>query len=250
MQVVVDSLLTNYEQSGSGRVVLLLHGWGDDLRTFAQLRADLAKQFTVVSLDLPGFGQTQAPPTVWDLDNYAQFVQAFLQKLQVAEVYAVVGHSNGGALAIRGVAQQTLQAQRLVLLAAAGIRTTQRGRRLALKVVAKTGKVLTFWLPRQYRRTLQKKLYGAAGSDMLVVPHLQETFKKTVRQDVQADARQLTVPTLLVYGEQDRATPPLYGELYHQMITGSTLEVLASAGHFVHHDQATRVATLLQEFLA
>ncbi len=250
MQVVVDSLLTTYDRKGKGKTVLLLHGWGDNSNTFTHLSAALDSQYEIVSLDLPGFGQTQTPPEVWDLDSYASFIKSFTDKLGIKHVYSIVGHSNGGALAIRGLAQGSLQADKLVLIAASGVRPVKTLRRLALMVIAKVGKVATFWLPSQKRQSLRKKLYGVAGSDMLVAPNLQATFKKTVRQDVQADAKQLTQPTLLIYGAKDRAVPLQDGKRYLQLITHSHLEILPEAEHFVHHNQAAKVEALIKEFLA
>jgi len=250
MQIVVDSLLTTYQTRGTKKpTVLLMHGWGDDHRTFKGLQADLAKDYTVVAVDLPGFGGTQVPSSVWGLAEYAAFTQKFLAKLGITSLHAVVAHSNGAAVAIYGVAHGTIKTDKLVLLGAAGIRDRQKGRRLAVKVIAKTGKVATFWLPEHHRKKLQKKLYGTVGSDMLVVPQLEATFKKTVRQDVQADAKQLKLPTLLIYGEKDTATPPLYGEIYHNLIADSTLQTVGGASHFVHHDQPAQVSGAILEFL-
>ena len=250
MQVVVDSLLTQYEKTGNGqRTVLLLHGWGDTHKTFAQLQPELAKSFTVISLDLPGFGATQAPASVWGLEDYAQFVNSFSSKLRVKQVDAVVAHSNGAAVAIRGVAQGVISTDKLVLIGAAGIRDQETVKRWVVKIVAKVGKLATIWLPLRYRKKLQKKLYGKVGSDMLVVPALEETFKKTVRQDVQADAKMLIVPTLLVYGSNDKATPPFYGEIYQKLIAGSKLLIVDGATHFVHHEEPEQVGQAIQEFL-
>src|SRR5438105_2284867 len=109
--------MTNYQLSGKGRLVLLLHGWGDSLATWKDLQKKLASNLQVLALDLPGFGNTEAPKAVWDLDNYAQFVADFLQKLDLDQPYAVVCHSNGGALAIRAVSLGKLQPKKLVLLA-------------------------------------------------------------------------------------------------------------------------------------
>jgi len=249
MQVVVDGLLTEYTQTGQGKVVVLLHGWGDNAKTYANLQTQLAKKYCVVSLDLPGFGGTQVPNEVWGLASYANFTKSFLEKLKLHDVYAFVGHSNGGALAIMGLGLGVLESQKLVLIASAGIRDKQKARRLFVKVVAKTGKVATFWLPKVTKHKLQKRFYGAVGSDMLVVPQLQETFKKTVREDVQDQAKMLTLPTLLIYGLQDKATPVLYGRLYKALIKDSKLVVLDNAEHFVHHDQADKTTRLIMDFL-
>lgn len=252
MQLVVNSLLTTYEDTGNnqGKVILCLHGWGDDRRTFAGLTKALQSSYRVISVDLPGFGSSQAPHEVWGLEDYVSFLVDFLKKLQIEELSALIGHSNGGALAILALSRGMLSTQRLVLLGAAGIRDQEKAKKLGLKVIAKTGKAATFWLPANKKKALQKRLYGAAGSDMLVVPHLQETFRKTVAQDVQADAKAITTPTLLIYGERDRATPVQYGEIYHRQIKGSKLEVVPGAEHFVHHDKPAEVQRLIEEFIS
>lgn len=227
----------------------MLHGWGDTGATFRGLADELKGRYGVLTLDLPGFGQTQAPPVAWNLGDYARFVRNVLAKLD-AKPYALIAHSNGGAVAIRGLASGDLQAEKLILLAAAGIRNRQKSRRFMLKIIAKTGKAATFWLPGSYKKGLQKWLYGAAGSDMLTAPHMRETFKATVREDVQKDARQLRLPTLLVYGADDRATPPLYGHIYARLIPGSQLQIIKGAGHFLHQTDTPKVTGLIKEFLA
>jgi len=250
MQVVVDSLLTNYRQTGKGgQQILLIHGWGDSLETFSALVKELQKKNVVTALDLPGLGSSQIPPVPWELADYANFVQKFCEKLKLNPAI-LIAHSNGAAVAIKVVANKNLIPKKVVLLGAAGIRDKQKLRKIGLKVVAKSGKVATFWLPRRHKRKLKEKLYGAAGSDMLKVPHLQETFKRTVREDVQKDAATITIPTLLIYGENDRATPPEYGELYHRLVTNSKFKLVKGAGHFVHQDDPVQVSRLIEEFIS
>lgn len=230
--------------------MVILHGWGDNARGFVSLQTTLAKHYQVLAIDLPGFGGTQAPQQTWGLDEYAQFVADTLKKLELNDVYALIGHSNGGAIAIRGTASGVLQPTKLVLLAAAGIRSTRSGQKLGLKLVTKIGKVLTFWLPAKQKRQLRSNLYTSVGSDMLVVPELQETFKKTVSQDVQADAKKISTPTMLIYAVEDDAVPIEDGRKYHSLIQDSQLVEVENAGHFVHLDQPETVARTIQEFLS
>ena len=248
MQIVIDKLLTDYEIAGKGKLVLLLHGWGDSSKSFTDLKTDLSRNYRVLAIDLPGFGATQPPPVAWNLDDYSRFLNSFLAKLGL-EPYAVIGHSNGGALAIRAISLERLKPRKLVLLAASGIRGGGRAKRLVLKIIAKTGDVATLWMPERYRRGLRKSLYGAAGSDMLVAPQLQETFKKTVRQNVAADAAKITIPVLLLYAKDDRAVSLVDGETYHNLMEKSELQVIKDAGHFVHHDQPAEVDSLVEDFL-
>jgi pimeloyl-ACP methyl ester carboxylesterase len=250
MNCVVNGLLCTYKTSGKGsKTVVLLHGWADSLATFTELQKELGKKYKVVSLDLPGFGGTDTPAEVWGLGDYAEFVVAFLDKIGQTKPYALIGHSNGGPIAICALASGQLTAKKLVLLASAGVRDVRTARKKVLKAVAKTGKLLSKPLPQSVRTRMRRRLYKAAGSDMLVAEHLQETFKKVVGQDIQEDAAGLQLPTLLIYGQNDTETPPAYGRLLNSRIVGSDLKIVTQAGHYVHHDQPTIVARAIQEFL-
>ena len=259
MQVVVDNLLTSYERCGKPdasvkpetqpRKVLILHGWGDDSHGWAETCAQLSDGFDIVTLDLPGFGGSAAPPQAWGIGDYAAFVAAFLQKIDF-QPYAIIGHSNGGAIAVRGLAEGKLHAERLVLLSSAGIRNVMHGRRSLLRVLTKAGKVVTYPLPSSVKKKLRSHLYTTIGSDLLIAEHMQETFKRVVTDDIQADAAKLTLPTLLVYGEDDAATPVQYGRILRNLISGSKLETIAEAGHFVHLDKPETVIPMVRKFLS
>ncbi len=249
MQVVVDGLLTNYESLGSGKPILLLHGWGDSSKGLRSLQKTLSVSARVIALDLPGFGGSESPRSAWGLDEYAQFIAHFLTKIEAPHLSAVFGHSNGGAIAIRGLGRGWLQADKLILLASAGVRDTDKGRLKIMRYATKAGKVLASPLPKRTQQRLRQKLYTRVGSDMLVAEHLQESFKRVVADDVQADAKTLTLPTLIIYGEQDQDTPAVYGMAFHEAIDGSTLEILPDAGHFVHLDQPQRVERSIKDFL-
>jgi pimeloyl-ACP methyl ester carboxylesterase len=249
MQAIVDSLLTHYEVHGKGKTVLLLHGWGDSAAGLHALQTALAKKYTVIALDLPGFGGTQPPGGAWGLDDYAYFVDHFLAKIDAKPLKAILGHSNGGAVAIRGMARGWLSADRLVLLASAGIRGEYQGRTKSLRVLTKVGKAMTAPLPKSVKQKLRSQVYKTVGSDMLVAEHLQETFKKVVEDDVRVDALHLTLPTLLIYGDKDESTPLRYGKMFNEAIKGSKLEVIPGASHFVHTDEPEKVVKMIESFL-
>lgn len=247
MQVIVDSLLTAYDILGSGQPVLFLHGWGDNRHGLRPLALSLEGKQTVL-LDLPGFGQTQAPPKAWGLDDYAAFVGDFLKKTEFKPV-AIVAHSNGGAIAIRGLANGSLKTDKLVLLASAGIRDEYTARKKGLKLLAKGAKLLTAPLPKRAKHKLKRGAYNAIDSELFVAEHLQETFRKIVADDVMQDAARVNVPVLLVYGSDDESTPLRYGEKFAAVMPKAELKVVPGAGHFVHVDEADAVSTYLKDFL-
>jgi pimeloyl-ACP methyl ester carboxylesterase len=248
MQVITDGLLTHYETSGKGKTVIMLHGWGDNL-SLKNLQTALSKKFHVVRPDLPGFGASQAPPAAWGLSDYALFISHFLQKINCSQPLAMIGHSNGGAIILRGVGENLLSADKLVLLASSGIRSQDRTKKSVLKFIAKTGKTLTFPLPHKLKQQLRGRFYTQIQSDMLAVEGMQATFKKIVSDDVQNDAQKISTPTLLIYGENDDQTPIEFGEQFHQLIDNSSLEVLTNAGHFVHIDQPIKTEKAVEDFL-
>lgn len=252
MQVIVNKLLTSYSEVGSGsQTILLLHGWADSGKTFDMLAREIAAAqdgYSLILLDLPGFGGTSAPEEAWSLSDYAGFVAAFLKKINKQPV-AIVGHSNGGAIAINGLAHEVLQTPKLILVGSAGIRTKSI-KKETMRLLARPAKLAIKAAPKSTQKRIRQKLYAAVGSDYLVAEHMQETFKKVVSYDVRAEAVQLKIPVCLIYGEQDTATPPSHGDLLAEAIPDAALHKIPLAGHFVHQEQAYKVARITTDFIA
>lgn len=248
MQIIIEDLAIAYDVTGQGEPIVLLHGWGDNRDTFTELTDHLKGNYQVVSVDLPGFGQSQPPHRAWGLQDYSQFVAQFLDKLAITP-YALLGHSNGGAIAIRAVGDTYISCQKLILLASSGVRKKTTVRKMLFTVIARGGKLLSSFLPEASRNKLKNRLYTAAGSDYLVTPHMSETFKKIVKEDVRDAANKIAAPTLLLYGEHDSETPPAHGQALSELIPDSKFEVIKGAGHHLHHDAADNVINRITQFL-
>ena len=248
MQVVVDSLLTNYTRLGSGKTVVVLHGWGDNIAGIAPFLKGLSSTYDVVAMDVPGFGGTQAPDTSWGLDEYAGFLVSFLTKLNI-KPYAIIGHSNGGAIAIRALAHG-LKTDKLVLLASAGVRGDNNKSVGVARVITKVGKVLAKPLPQKTQRKLRSSVYATLGSDMLVAEHMQETFKRIVADDVREDAAKITQPTLLIYGQNDVSTPVHIGMTLQAAIAKSKIEIIPDVGHMLPTDATDTILKMITEFVS
>lgn len=256
MQIIVDNILVNYQVSGSGsKIILLLHGWGSNSTAFSALSSELSKKYKIVALDLPGMGQSQLPPTAWNLDDYKNFVTSFLAKLNINKVYSIIGHSNGGSLAIKMAADKNLAANfklsKLVLIGSAGIRYKQKLKKQIFKLIAKLGKggLSILPLPASAKLKLKKKLYQAAGSEALDNPELEQTFRLVVGEDISPQAAKLKLPTLLIYGKQDADTPVEYGQILSSLIENSKLEVVEGGGHYIFLDQPKITLNLIEDFL-
>lgn len=248
MNVVVNGLMVNYQKVGSGKPILCLPGWGDTAQSFSKFAEKLKDKYTVLVLDLPGFGGTQPPPNAWGLEDYADFVRAWIEKIDIKDLHAVVGHSYGGAIAITLLSGGKIRPQKLILIASAGIRNKKLLRKRLIKGAAKVGKVPLYFLPRESRRKAREKFYRSLGSDMLLLPHMELTFKRIIGEDVQAKAQKLSVPTLLIYGTKDKDASVKDGQILAGGIKNSRLEII-EAGHFLHQEQTDAVAQLVEDFL-
>lgn len=248
MNVIVNNLLVNFTRTGKGPTMLFIHGWADRLGTFDSLIQYFHDDYEIVRLDLPGAGKSQMPQIAWSLDDYAQHVAEFINKTGITP-YVIIGHSNGGAIAIKAIATGVLSTQNLVLLSSAGIRSDKNVRKLLWNLVAKTGKVATFALPTAAKQKMRARLYKSAGSDLTIAPHMESTFKQIVGEDVQDYAAQIKTPTLIINGSKDTATPASYGKMFHTLIKGSRFALVEDAGHFAHQTNSDEVANLMKRFI-
>jgi pimeloyl-ACP methyl ester carboxylesterase len=249
MKCIVEQLATEYQDEGGGPCILMLHGWQDQLHTFDAITGILTRTHRVVRLDLPGFGSTERPKEVWGVDEYVQFVADFITKLDL-HVDVLIGHSFGGRIAIKGIATKHLQPRTLVLIASAGIAKRRTIRHTALGVVAKVGRAATS-IPgiSRWKKTLRRRLYGAIGSDYFRTGPLRETFLKVISEDLSGSAREITTPTLLIWGAHDTATPVTEGQQLSQLIPHARLTVLPNVGHFVHQEYPSEVSTYIMDFI-
>lgn len=248
MRSIVAGLAVEYEDAGAGNTIVMLHGWKDDLHTFEGIASALANSFRVVRVDLPGFGGSEAPPADWALNDYVTFVKDFLDKLNI-NPDVLVGHSFGGRIVIKGIANKVLSAKRIVLVSSAGIARRKTVKNLLLAVFAKAGRVITSIPPMSFRKQeIRRKLYERIGSDYFRAGALSGTFLNIIKEDLSKIAKTIKVPTLIIWGSGDNTTPLRDGERLHQYISGSTLRVIDGAGHFVHSERPKEAAELIREF--
>lgn len=88
-----------YSDKGKGRVIVLLHGFLESLEVFDELSTKLSKTFRVISVDLPGHGQTPAIGYIHTMELMAECAKSVLDSLGIRK-YVVVGHSMGGYVAL------------------------------------------------------------------------------------------------------------------------------------------------------
>jgi pimeloyl-ACP methyl ester carboxylesterase len=240
---------TRYLRRGAGPAVLVLHGWGGSIEAVYPILTGLEPIATVYALDLPGFGQTDPPPSPWGVEDYQGFVAAFMDAHAIGRA-TIVGHSNGGRVAIRMAATEPARAARLVLVDSAGIRpkrTLGWYRRVGM---AKLGKYAARLLGPPGERLRAALVARAASADYAAAGEMRPTLVRLVNADLRPFMPRIAVPTLLVWGAQDTDTPLSAARLMERLIPDAGLVVLERAGHYSYLDQPARFARIVSHFIA
>jgi pimeloyl-ACP methyl ester carboxylesterase len=237
---------------GPDRVVLLLHGWGQSLQSMLPMGQLLAGVATIHALDLPGFGASEPPPKDWDTFAYAKRVLAYLDEQGIARA-DLMGHSFGGRVAVQMAAHWPDRVRSIVLIGAAGLRPRRTFRqRLRVAFSRWLGKFARM-LPGALREPLLRWREGRFGSrDFRAAPEpLKSILSRVVAEDLQAEARRIRAPALLLWGRNDTETPVEMGERYAGLIAGSRMLVLEDHDHFPFVGAGAHLcATHIKGFLA
>jgi len=246
----INGLETYFVEAGRGDPVVLLHGWGTSSQSLAPLCGSLAESFRVLVVDLPGFGWSQAPPVAWGAEEYAGHVERLMQETGTAEA-ALVGHSNGGRIAIVLAAKRAALVSRLVLVASAGIRPRRRAGyriRVAAVKLARWFFSLPGWGVTG-RRMISKMSDRFGSRDYRAAGPMRPTLVKLVNEDLTPLLSAIRAPTLILWGDQDQEVGRSAMEIMAARIPRARLVVFEGAGHFPFLDVPEQFCGTVRHFL-
>lgn len=248
MYVRIDNRKIHYKRSGKGHPIILVHGWGGTLYSLHALSDLLSQNYTVYILDLPGFGKSDNPPPHWGVEGYAECIRSFLKILKIEKVQ-YLGHSFGGEIGIYLASTYPRLLTKLVLCNSSFKRE---------KKISKLARVIKL-LPKNRMTFLNsitpyiKKLYYRLlhrDSDLMKFPHLEANFRKIITQDLSQETKQITIPTLILWGEDDTMTPVLWAYELEKNIKGSLLKVFPDVKHDLPLRHPDLVWTEVKPFFA
>ncbi len=247
--LAVNGRSVYYAESGAvGPTLVLVHGSGGDHTTWNPQLEGLASAARIVALDLPGHGAS-AGEGCDTVAAYAEMVRQFLVELGRGAVI-LGGHSLGGAIS-QAVALDAPGLLRGLVLVGTGAR---------LKVFPELFEILD----RDYAEAVDFMTEHAWS------PFSPADRKERGRETVRATRSSVTrgdftacngfdamdrvgdirLPTLVIVGEDDRLTPPKYGEFLLRTIPGAKLARIPRAGHYVSLEQPTEVNRAIRDFLS
>jgi pimeloyl-ACP methyl ester carboxylesterase len=242
--------LNTIQLGSNGHPLIMMHGWGQNLRALQPMAELLADKAQIHVLDLPGFGKTPPPPEDWNTTQYADRVLAYLDE-QGVERTDLLGHSFGGRVSMRLAHKYPDRVRSIIMINSGGLqrqRTFQqqlRGKwiktmRNAFKVSPVNRQELLDWHSQKY-----------GSRDYLNAGVLQGTLVKTVSEDVTEIVKQIQAPVLLLWGEADTETPVEMAHRYHSLFPKSELITVPRRDHFMYQAEGAHLcAFYVQKFLA
>ncbi|QEO15970.1 alpha/beta hydrolase [Agromyces intestinalis] len=251
--------------------LVLVHGFRGDHHGLEPIVAYL-EGFRVISPDLPGFGASAPLAAAHDIAGYTAWLRAFVEQLDLAGGFDLLGHSFGSIIAAAAVAAG-LAPRRLVLVNPIGAPALEGPRgvmtrlavgyyRAAAALPERAGfallrngaivRVMSVTMAKTREKPLRRFIhdqhdrYFSAFADRDAVL---QAFRASVSHDVREYAPRIGVPTLLVAADRDDITPIEAQRRLVEQFPDASLEVVRDVGHLIHYEAPDEAATHIRQFL-
>jgi len=254
----------------TGPTVLLLHGSNASLHTWDGWVTALEDDFFVVSVDLPGHGLTgPTPNSNYSYTAMAAFIKEFTEVLEINKFF-LAGNSMGGAVSLQYALEYPAHILGLVLLDSAGIATPQA----ALKKVNRplafdlAGHWYGTWILQNItpRSMVIEGLEKSFNNSALITDEMIDRYWELVRHPGNREATnirfawyrdeqeellidKITLPTLIIWGEEDQLIPLEVGQAFHRRIKGSKLITFDGIGHIPMEESPVNTAKAAKAFM-
>jgi pimeloyl-ACP methyl ester carboxylesterase len=237
-------------RGGRGEPMLFLHG-GGGMGIWLPSMARLANRFDVIAPEHPGFGESDMPDWLDTISDLANFYLELLDQLDLRGVH-LLGSSLGGWVAAELAVRNSTRLASLTLIGAAGIH------------VDGVEQVETFLCSEEQR--ISDLFYDADLAEAVIASSERPELEEVMQRNRTTTARlswhprgfdpqlrkwlhRIRVPTLLVWGADDRLFPRSYAFAFQELIPGSKAVVLPECGHLPHVEKGDAFAAEVEAFI-
>jgi len=251
----------HYAEQGdpTGEAIVFLHGYSDSWFSFSRVLPLLSPKYHAFALTQRGHGDSDKPQCCYTPGDFAADVDAFMDAVGIEEA-TVVGASTGALFAQQVVLSYPRRVSRLVLV---GAQTPANEVNEVVVGLQEEVRALEDPVPPEFVRAFQEgtihqpvpqEFLDTVVSESLKLParvwrDYLEGAVLSIDQDYVLSLREIDVPTLILWGEQDPLFPHEDQERLAAAIPGATLKVYPETGHAVHWDRPEWVVRDLEEFM-
>lgn len=249
--IIIKGQKLHYEETGpeTGVPVVLMHGWGCDHSTVKSIASILDPTMHVYNLDLPGHGLSQEPPSPWGVEDFTSFVEDFIKANNIVSP-VVIGHSFGGRVGILLASRGDVR--KMILVDSAGIKPVRPLSYYIKVYFYKTLKhLLPFLFGKKRGEDLLRRYRGKAGSSDYrnSSEMMRRVMSRCVNEDLRHVMPSISAPTLLVWGNDDTATPVSDARQMERLIPDAGLVAFDACGHYSFLDNPLGFRAVVRSFL-
>ncbi len=246
----INGVSLHYRDSGEEnlRPVIIMHGWGCNVDTVASIENIFKGKMRVLNVDLPGHGKSTEPPSVWGVGEFTSMMEKFISQLGLKKP-SLVGHSFGGRISI--LLSSRGDVDKVLLVDAAGIKP-KRSLSYYWKVYSfkamKNAALLFFG--KKKGSEIVDKMRGKKGSADYrnSSPRMRAIMSRCVNEDLKYAMPSIKAPVLLVWGENDTATPLSDARTMKELIPDAGLVSFPGCGHYSFLDNPYGFRSVVSSF--
>jgi len=258
----LNGLKIRYLESGNGngRHILFIHGLGSSADRWLDIPGALSANFHTVALDLPGFGESDKPATLdYTIENFRETIVEFINKVVINDgKTSIVGHSLGGYIAAEVAIENKNMVERLVLIDSSGMLKKptpllEEYLKVAINPTKDKVKKVFEQMVAVQTRIPSKLVEGFISR--INLPNAKYAFKSTLENSAnkQIGLGRLKliedIPTLIIWGSEDKVIPPEHSRLFKEGIANSHIEIISDTGHAPFAEKPDQVCEILRSFL-
>ena len=231
----------NYIDYGEGEnTIVLLHGWGQNIEMMKPIGDKLKKDNRIIIVDLPGFGSSSEPNTIWTMYDYTEAIHDLLEELKINNPI-MIGHSFGGKISL--IYASKYKVSKLVLF---GSPFKQEIKKLSFKT-----KVLKFLKKVPVINKLEgfaKKHIGSRDYKQ-ASDFMRKILVEHVNLDITEDVKKIKCPTLVVWGTMDQEVPVERAYELEKLIEDAGVVVYEGASHYAYLERLGQTINVLKSFI-
>lgn len=262
----IDGVRLHYQEKGTGTPLVLIHGYTSSTYSWKDVFEPLSQNFHVVAVDLKGFGFSGKPDGDYTRRAQASLVAHLLDYLKLEKVW-LCGNSMGGEIALNIALANPQRVAGLILIDSAGVNVPGSGslapRYLQFPVVGRVLTALALTSDKLVRQGLEKSFYDQTKVTAERVANYYRPLRTRGGQlaavrartqwklfPIEADLGRITLPTLIIWGSDDRLIPLEAGRKMSLLIKDSRLVIFDNCGHVPQEEMPERVVDEITKFTA